>query len=355
MAFFEKRGDRWRVQIRRRGVVKSRTFRTKAQGREWALQIEAGITGETPSLGRHTVLQALRRFASEVSTQAARRGGRWERLRLRAMESEPLSEFVRRPIADTTEAHVGAWRDGRLKEVSPSTVKREMNLLASVFELARAEWKWTRINPFRGVKKPIEPPARRRGVKEGEFGRLAEKLTGPAGSEVLAGFELGIETGMRAGEMWSLEPEQINLALAVAHLEQTKNGDARDVALSPRAVEIIRELLADGRPTLFTITNAVRDALFRKARIAAGIDGLHFHDSRAEAVSRMSKVLKVQDLADQIGHRDLNSLMLYYKPSAADRATQLAAAQTTPSPPKPPSAASRRRRSRGSGSGNPAA
>lgn len=328
MAYFERRGDRWRVQIRRRGVAQSRTFRTKAQAREWALQAEAGITGETRvSLGRRTVLEALRRYSQEVSP--TKRGARWERIRLKAFEVEPLSEFVRRPIADTTEDHIGAWRDARLKEVGPGTVVREMNLLASVFEVARREWKWARVNPFRGVRKPQEPPPRRRGIKPGEFKAIAAHLTARGGREVLAGFELGIETGMRAGEMWSLGREQIDLASRVAHLERTKNGDQRDVALSPRAVDLIADLLSDGRPLLFTITNAVRDTLFRKARAAAGIGDLHFHDSRAEAVSRMSKVLPVLELAAQIGHRDINSLQSYYRPSASERAQIMADASTS--------------------------
>lgn len=345
MAYFEQRGDRWRVQVRRKGVTQSRTFRTKAQAREWALQVEAGITGESRPIGRHSVLEALRRYAREVSP--LKRGSRWERIRLKAFEAEPLSDFVRRGVGETSEEHVAAWRDDRLKEVGASTVLREMNLLASVFETARREWKWARINPFRGVRKPQEPPPRRRGVKPGEMEKIAPRLAGAGGREVLAGFELGIETGMRAGEMWSLERDQIDLAARVARLERTKNGDSRDVALSPRAVEIMEGLLADGRPVLFTITNATRDALFRKARDAAGVEGLHFHDSRAEAVTRMAKKLRVQDLADQVGQRDLNSLMFYYKPSAADRARQLDDAQTTPQPQTPPSGASPHRRSRG--------
>lgn len=334
MAHFEKRGERWRVQIRRKGNVQSRTFRTKAQAREWALQVEAGITGEKLPAGRHTVLDALRKYARDISP--LKRGKRWEQVRLKAMEDSPLAKLK---IAQVTGESIGDWKTERLKEVSESSVRREMNLLTSVFETAKSEWHWIPTNPCRGVRKPSEPPARRRGVKDGELERLAEKLSGRAGKEVLAGFELAIETGMRAGEMWGLTRDQIDLAHGVAHLDKTKNGDSRDVALSPRAMEIIRALLTDKRVQLFTVGNAVRDALFRKARDAAGIPDLHFHDSRSEAVSRLSKVLKVQDLADQIGHRDLNSLMSYYKPSAKDRAKQLGAAQAKRSPRKPPTGA----------------
>jgi integrase len=343
VAYFEKRvtskGEvRWRVQVRRLGVEETKTFRTKARGRQWALQVEAGITGESRPLGKHTALEALRRYSKEVSPD--KRGHRWERIRLLAMEADPA---WKRAIAQITSDHLGAWRDARLKQVGPGTVRREITLLQAVWEAAKTEWKWIRTNPWRDVRKPTEPPARRRGVTQAELMAIAEKASSPTEKETVAGFELAIETGMRAGEMWSLGRQQIDGS--VAHLEQTKNGDKRDVALSPRALEIVAELLADGRPLLFTISNAVRDTTFRRLRDAAGLPDLHFHDSRSEAVSRLAKRLPMLELADQIGHRDLNSLQSYYKPSAADRAMRLAAApQTTPSPETPPTAGARSRR-----------
>lgn len=341
---------RWRVQVRRRGADVTKTFRSKMRAREWGIQVEAGITGEHRPLAKHTVLEAIRRYAAEESPK--KRGGRWEKIRLKAFENDPMDAFFKLPAGTITEEHVAGWRDRRLKSVGPATVLREMNLLASVFELARIEWKWVRVNPFRDVAKPTAPPARRRGVSEAEIGKLRERLVGPAGREVLAGFELAIETGMRAGEMWGLDREQLDLEAGVAHLTMTKNGDARDVALSPRAVEIAKALLEDGRPALFTITNASRDALFRKARDRAGLPDLHFHDSRSEAVIRLSKKLDVLELAEQIGHRDIRSLMFYYKATAADRARRLAdATQTTPQPRTRPTAGARRgppRRGRGS-------
>lgn len=341
MAYIEKRrtgkGEvRYRVQIRRKGQPDlNRTFRTAARAKAWALQVEAGV--EYPRV-KHTLADAMRDYALEVSP--TKRGGRWERVRLAALGKLEIAGL---PIATIDSDRIGKWRNARLLEVGPATVRRELNLLQSVFEVARREWKWIRTNPVKDVRKPQEPPARRRGVKDTELAALAAKAQDAGYREVLAGFELGIETGMRAGEMWSLEREQIDLNAGVARLERTKNGDARDVALSPRAIEIIRGLLADERPMLFTITNAVRDGLFRKLRTLAGIPDLHFHDSRSEAVSRLSRRLPIMELAAQIGHRDLNSLNSYYQPSAADRAKRLrASAHTRPQPRPRPSGGVRR-------------
>src|SRR5438876_9719490 len=64
-------------------------------------------------------------------------------------------------------------------------------------------------------------------------------------------------------------------------------------------------------------------ALFRKAKGRAEIKGLHFHDSRAEALTRLSRKVDVLTLARIVGHRDPRSLMIYYRESAEDIATRI--------------------------------
>jgi integrase len=148
---------------------------------------------------------------------------------------------------------------------------------------------WLAVNPMRDVQKASLPPARRRRVPQREIDAVvAELAAARPGRKSPQGFLLGIETAMRAGEMWSLERGQIDLKAGVVHLLKTKNGDQRDVALTPAAIGIIEAHARGRRPRLFTTTSAVRDALFRKARDAAGVKNLHFHDSRAEAIFRLS-------------------------------------------------------------------
>ena len=74
---------------------------------------------------------------------------------------------------------------------------------------------------------------------------------------------------------------------------------------------------------VFTLDDASRDALFRKARDKCKIDNLHFHDSRANAITALAKKLDIHDLARMIGHRDLKSLLCYYRKSASDMAKSL--------------------------------
>jgi integrase len=134
-----------------------------------------------------------------------------------------------------------AW----LERVSGATVAREMTLLATILETARRDWGWLGANPARGVRRPPEPPPRRRGITADEIDRIVlalgflGKVERP-GHQVAVAFLLALETAMRAGEMIGLAWERVDLERRVARLPKTKNGDAREVALSARAVELLR-------------------------------------------------------------------------------------------------------------------
>ena len=135
-------------------------------------------------------------------------------------------------------------------------------------------------------------------------------------------FLLALETAMRSGEILALTWPNVHLADQYVHLPRTKNGDARDVPLSKRAVEILRALPLGFGP-VFQLDAAARDALWRKARAKTPHRDVHFHDSRAEAIWRLSKKLDVLELARVIGRRDINSLLIYYRASASAMARKL--------------------------------
>lgn len=325
MANLRKRGKRWRAEVYRRGVRESRSFDTKAQAAAWALQREAEATGRARP--RKTLGDALERYGRDVTPSKA--GAKWELLRLGKWREMSIAAT---PIAGLSTADLVEWRDARLRKVAPSTVNREMNLMRSVLEMARREWQWLADNPMRDVGRPRNPPPRRRRISQNEIDRLCAALgyTWPDPPETLSHeialmFLLAIETAMRAGEILSLREATIHLPDRYVELPRTKNGDARKVPLSLDAMRILR-----WRPQGFSVPPATRDALFRRARDNAKIPNLHFHDSRAEAIWRLSKKLDVLQLARMIGHRDIRSLMFYYNESPADTAKRLDAAGDPP-------------------------
>lgn len=326
MANYEKRAGRWRARVYVNGERDSQTFDTKAQAASWAAQREAELTGKR--LPNHTLKEALSRYAREVSP--THKGEDWEVVRLAAMERLPMAS---KRLAVIAPSDIAEWRDGRLKPkdgdlraMAPATVRREMTLLRSVFDVAVKEWGWLRHNPFDTVKKPPAPPSRKRRIAQDEIDRVTLALGYTDGEpqnlsqRVALVFLFALETAMRSGEILGLHwPDIVGKA---ATLPKTKNGDARTVPLSTRAREILA-LLPKGDGPIFGLDDASRDALFRKARDRAKIPNLHFHDSRAEAIWRLSKKLDVLELARMIGHRDLRSLMWYYDADADSLADRL--------------------------------
>jgi integrase len=129
---------------------------------------------------------------------------------------------------------------------------------------------------------------------------------------------------MRQGEILSLEWKNVDLERRVARLPITKNGDGRDVPLSPKAVAILRSIprSLDGR--VFPITVGALQTAWKFAVKRAGINDLHFHDLRHEATSRLAEILpNVVELSAVTGHKDLRMLKRYYHPKAEDLARKL--------------------------------
>lgn len=316
----------------RGGKRESGTFLSKAQAVAWAFQREAEMVGER--LPDHSVKDALRRYAQDVSPK--HKGEKWEVLRLGLLQRDPLAA-VRLPSLTAT--HVAEWRDRRLQAVSGASVRREMNLLQSVFKSCRREWGWLRLDPLADVDRPPNPASRKRRISQDEIDRVTLALGyngGPpetVSDRVALAFLFAIETAMRSGEILGMCWQDVG-AKSVT-LPRTKNGDVRKVPLSPFAREILALLpRCDG--VVFGLDSGQRDALFRKARDRAKIANLHFHDSRAEAIWRLSRDLDVMELARVIGHRDLKSLLFYYETSADELADRLGSRRATPAPhPRP--------------------
>ncbi len=334
MATFTKRGKSWRVQVRKGGQTHCETFPNKVQAQEWAAQIEADIIGG--KLGRSpdkTFGDLIDRYIKEVTV--TKRGARPEKLRLERLKRDKLSQVK---LADLTPDNFADWRDRRLTEVGNASVIREFTTMSHACTVAVKEWRWLRENPLSNVRRPPETPPRQRLIKQDEVDRIllvcGQDYTTKLG-RVGAAFEFAIETAMRAGEICNIV--QVDVRSDYVNLPRTKNGTSRDVPLSPKAKKILEALDQSYGPdahreTVFSLSASVLDTLFRRARGRALVIGITFHDTRALALTRLSKVLNIMQLAKMSGHKDLSILQnVYYRESVSDIAALLD--PPTPAPP----------------------
>ena len=333
MAAIRKQGKKWRAEIVRvidgEKVRQSKTFVTQKEAKGWAAAEETRIISQqcnSASPSGRLLSDIFIRYVREVSP--LKKGRRWESLRFDAFCRDPISRV---PLNKLSTDHFSAYRDRRLKVVSASTVCREFTLISHALETARKEWKWFQVNPLKDVRRPLEPRPRDQRISDEDRDAICLALTwdqrSPARNlkqQVASAFCFCIETGLRAGEALALHWRDVHVAKRFLTVVESKNGDKRDVPLSLRAIEILdlMRLSDTSRETVYTVTSASRDAVFRKCR-PAHLQHIHFHDTRHEAVTRLSKKLDVLALARMIGHRDLRSLQIYYNEHASEIALRL--------------------------------
>jgi integrase len=102
----------------------------------------------------------------------------------------------------------------------------------------------------------------------------------------------------------------------------TKNGQARNVPLSRRAIEILE--LSVGGELAFGPSASSADALYRKYRPKELVD-ITFHASRHTAATRLGSSGKLTpfELCRMFGWTDMKMALRYFNATAADIAAKL--------------------------------
>lgn len=337
MASYTKTKAGVRVQIQRQGVRMSKVFPTKGAAVAWATQQEAKImSGAAGGWPAFTLAEAFGRYEKEISRH--KRGYRAEALRFTAWLRD-FPDLCAKVLHKITPDDIGQWRDARRKEVSDSSVVREAAQLRNVWTVAAKEWGWCpEPTPWGKIKLPAKAHARTRQIRWPETRRIVRHMGYVTGKppttpqmQVAWAYLVAHHTAMRAGEVLGLKRSTVDLAKRVATLHSHKTLEREGVRFVPFTRKAARVLAvldaaakAQGREEYFTITGHSLDVLFRRVRDRLLIDNLHFHDSRASALTRLSKRMDVLRLSRISGHRDLNQLLAaYYRETAADVAATL--------------------------------
>lgn len=339
MATIRKRktSKKYEVQIRRDGwPTLTRTFSKAADANAWASVIESemerGVFIDRTEAEKNTLGDLLQRYLTDVSSQ--KKGHSTERYRLVALQRDPIAKIK---VAGLSGKLMAEWGDKRLKEVSGSTVNRDLNLISHVINVARKEWGIHVENPVSMIRRPPENRARNRRLAAGEEESLLAELELSARSE-RGTFEAGgthnpwmrplvilaLETAMRRSELLALRWSDVFLSDRFVRLHDTKNGEARDVPLSTRAYQVLAGLPRHISGRVFPITGDAVKKAFTRAVERAGLGDFHFHDLRHEATSRIAEKLdNVLELSAVTGHKTLTMLKRYYHPRAKDLARKL--------------------------------
>jgi integrase len=314
VAYIRKYRDGWRAEVQKNGVRASFVAPTKREAQAWALKKEAEAEGIKASKGL-TLDQAAVKYVATFSREKAPGAAEWEERRFAELAAF-LGGDTRLSTIDS--ARIGEWRDYRLETVSGSTVIRDANLFRSLFQVAVDEWKVIPANPFKGVKMPEHNPARHQVWPWRMIKRvLRAQNRNEREVQVIRAFHIALHTGMRLNEILSAK-----LVGKVAVLERDKSSGK---ASPPVKVPLARkgaELFAKYQP--FTIGADSASATFSDMTDELLIDGLTFHDSRASALTWLSRRVDVMTLARISRHKNMKILMeTYYRETAENIAARI--------------------------------
>ena len=257
MATFEQRESGWwQAKVRRKGYPsQSRTFGKKADAEAWARSVEneidRGVFVSKNEAERTTFADAADRYRREILP--SKRGSKQDGYRLNAL----TDEFGGYSLAAITSSMLAAFRDKRLKLLSPQSVVHDLNLLSRIFRTATIDWGIALPAgvPTASVRKPSINNERSRRLVGDEEVRLLAAIDDPGPSpgkkrNIWTGpvVRFAIETAARQSEILSLDWKDVDLERRVARLRgiggrATKNEDPyRAVPLSSTAVAILEEL-----------------------------------------------------------------------------------------------------------------
>ena len=185
---------------------------------------------------------------------------------------------------------------------------------------------------MKGIKFLPENNARLRYLLREECDRLVESCIAP---HLRAIVTVALHTGMRSGEIRSLQWNDLDFASGFIIIRDSKNGEPRHVPMDSTVVDLFRNFPRTSGSE-FVFTNAAGGRLgwvqhgYRKALVRAGLCDLHFHDLRHTFASQwMMAGGELYSLRDILGHKTIAMTQRYahlspaYKRKMVERMEQI--------------------------------
>jgi len=313
MASIYKRNGKWRVEIRKigsKGIHKSFIVKDEAIrfARETEVKIEQGLYQDL-TLAKTTKLKdLLAQYRDRVSVN--KKGYEQERYK--------INKIIRSDIADKTLSQLTSlvlfeYIEQQKKLYTASTVNKSITIVNLALNFAER---------FLGISLNKNPLKFIKRLKESQFiGQVIEQQ-----EEVLllkhAEFSklywlrtaiiLGIDCGLRRGEILKLKAQDINFNNNTAVLKNTKNGETREIGLSQRAIQEIKKLpiTIDGK--LFPCKRLDTFTFYYKQLQRWSGVKKRFHDTRHTFASRSATSgWSITEIAAQGGWKQLQVLKRY--------------------------------------------
>ncbi|MFC0159518.1 integrase [Mameliella alba] len=317
MATYRKlKSGKINVQIRKAGQPQiSKSFDTMKTAREWVKEHEEPKKrGSVVQKDQPTFLTIGRLYCDKQL------GGKSSR-HLMLGRIERMAKQFPQPFLRITRSDVNAYKNLRLKQVSGSTVREEIQTINKLFRWAEREMIFGEDplpSPANNIALPPASKPRTRVVERHELDRLLAELN-PLMAEII---ELAYETAMRRAEITKLLPRHLKLEERYLEIEDGKTGD-RVVPLTTRAVELLQRALGRcvrSTSRLYPVAPHSVSTAIRRARERAGLgDHVRMHQLRHTRITAVARQgFNQAQIMMVSGHRDTRSVQRYTHLSVKD-------------------------------------
>ena len=313
MASIYKRNGKWRVEIRKVGsksihksfIVKDEAIRF---ARETEVKIEQGLYQDL-TLAKTTKLKdVLAQYRDRVSI--TKRGYQQERYKINKIIRSDISD---KTLSQLTPLVLFEFIEQQKKLYTASTINKSITIINLALNFAeRFLGISLNKNPLKFIKRlkesqfvgqVIEPHEEALLLNHAEFSKLYWLKTA---------IILGIDCGLRRGEILKLKAEDINFKNNTAVLKDTKNGETREIGLSSRAIQELKKLPVSIDGKLFPCKRLDTFTFYyNQLKKWSGVKK-RFHDTRHTFASRKATSgWSITEIAAQGGWKQLQVLKRY--------------------------------------------
>lgn len=227
--------------------------------------------------------------------------------------------FGRRSLGRITVNDLKVFMAARRRQVSDTTVKRELMFVSSVYTHAMTNMVGgPEFNPVLALpRNRLKENKRTRWLTAFEYQRLLEACRNDMHRSII---EVAAHTGMRSGELKALRKSMIDWKRAEIHLPGwlNKNNRPRVIPLNGHALRTL-ETVCETAPEDLVFWHSTPalpyqqfQPYFRKARAAAGLEDVRFHDLRHTFASWwVQQGGSIFALKEILGHSSLAMVQRY--------------------------------------------
>jgi integrase len=302
-----KRGNRFEVHVMRRGVRRTTTAGTldEAMAAKGRLLQELG---DTRASTRPTLAWALNLAGADWT-------GKWGEIgRLYANEFMAKVGGPATLVSEVSQQKVDDYITGLEKQgLSDATINRRLAVVSKMFRVVHK--RGGPSGPY--IQRRKERNGRIRFLSDLEEQALLANLRHIGRDDAADVAVVLMDTGMRVGELWSVQTRDVDLGRRVVSLWRTKADMPRTIPLTKRVTEILERWVADARSgdTIVPIPRVQFEGAWHWARGHMKLDDdpqfvphVLRHTFASRLVQRGASIAKVQQL---MGHKTISITMRY--------------------------------------------